>query len=47
MTTLAPPGQAIAMGDPTRELLQAALMYALVPLFVAFYASGWLEAHVF
>jgi adenine/guanine/hypoxanthine permease len=23
------------------------LMYALVPLFVAFYASGWLEAHVF
>ena len=23
------------------------LMYALVPLFVAFYASGWLEQHVF
>jgi hypothetical protein len=23
------------------------LMYALVPLFVAFYASGWLEKHVF
>lgn len=23
------------------------LMYALVPLFIAFYASGWLEAHVF
>ena len=23
------------------------LMYALVPLFVAFYASGWLENHVF
>jgi adenine/guanine/hypoxanthine permease len=23
------------------------LMYALVPLFVAFYASGWLESHVF
>lgn len=23
------------------------LMYALVPLFIAFYASGWLEQHVF
>jgi AGZA family xanthine/uracil permease-like MFS transporter len=23
------------------------LMYALVPLFIAFYASGWLEKHVF
>jgi AGZA family xanthine/uracil permease-like MFS transporter len=23
------------------------LMYALVPLFIAFYASGWLERHVF
>jgi adenine/guanine/hypoxanthine permease len=23
------------------------LMYALVPLFIAFYASGWLETHVF
>jgi AGZA family xanthine/uracil permease-like MFS transporter len=23
------------------------LMYALVPLFIAFYASGWLESHVF
>jgi AGZA family xanthine/uracil permease-like MFS transporter len=23
------------------------LMYALVPLFLAFYASGWLEQHVF
>jgi adenine/guanine/hypoxanthine permease len=23
------------------------LMYALVPLFLAFYASGWLESHVF
>jgi AGZA family xanthine/uracil permease-like MFS transporter len=23
------------------------LMYGLVPLFIAFYASGWLEKHVF